>query len=179
MCIRDRHGTVADLLSGEEALMPPNYYALTVPTLLRADRRSLTPARRAELDRVGMAARTRPELGGMIQTLFDALLPRSRSGASERSGLQGLLEENGFDPAQHEQIRSDLREGRIGLAQNRLRADSRIEDVEADDILRWDTASTPVPPEVRAAGEAALRAGEVAVVTLAAGAGSRLSLIHI
>jgi hypothetical protein len=153
--------------------MPPNYYALTVPTLLRADRRSLTPARRAELDRVGMAARTRPELGGMIQTLFDALLPRSRSGASERSGLQGLLEENGFDPAQHEQIRSDLREGRIGLAQNRLRADSRIEDVEADDVLRWDTASTPVPPEVRAAGEAALRAGEVAVVTLAAGAGSR------
>jgi hypothetical protein len=109
----------------------------------------------------------------MIQTLFDALLPRSRNGASERSGLQGLLEANGFDPAQHEQIRSDLREGRIGLAQNRLRADSRIEDVEAGDVLRWDTASTTVPPEVRAAGEAALRAGEVAVVTLAAGAGSR------
>ena len=169
----NEHGTVADLLTGEEALMPPNYYALTVPTLLRADRSSLTPARRAELDRVGMAARTRPELGGMIQTLFDALLPRSRNGASERSGLQGLLEANGFDPAQHEQIRSDLREGRIGLAQNRLRADSRIEDVEAGDVLRWDTASTTVPPEVRAAGEAALRAGEVAVVTLAAGAGSR------
>jgi hypothetical protein len=169
----NEHGTVADLLPGDEALMPPSYYALTVPALLRADRRSLPPARRAELDRVGMAARTRPELGGLIQTLFDALLPRSRGGASDRSDLRGLLEQNGFDPAQHEQIRADLREGRIGLAQNRLRADSRIEDVEDGDLLRWDLPSVSVPPEVRAAGEAALRAGEVAVVTLAAGAGSR------
>ncbi len=169
----NEHGTVADLLPGDEALMPPNYYALTVPALLRADRRSLTAARRAELDRVGMAARTRPELGGLIQTLFDALLPRSRGGASDRSDLRSLLEQNGFDPAQHEQIRADLREGRIGLAQNRLRADSRIEDVEEGDVLRWDLPSVAIPPEVRAAGEAALRAGEVAVVTLAAGAGSR------
>jgi len=169
----NEHGTVADLLSGDAALMPPQYYALTVPTLLRADRRSLTAGRRAELDRVGMAARTRPELGGLIQTLFDALLPRTRNGSSERDDLRGLLERNGFDPAQHEQIRSDLREGRIGLAQNRLRADSRIEDVDDDDVLRWDSARVSVAPEVRAAGEAALRAGEVAVVTLAAGAGSR------
>jgi hypothetical protein len=169
----NEHGTVADLLSGDAALMPPQYYALTVPTLLRADRRSLTADRRAELDRVGMAARTRPELGGLIQTLFDALLPRTRNGSSERDDLRALLERNGFDPAQHEQIRSDLREGRIGLAQNRLRADSRIEDVDDDDVLRWDSTRVSVAPEVRAAGEAALRAGEVAVVTLAAGAGSR------
>ena len=169
----NEHGTVADLLSGDAALMPPQYYALTVPTLLRADRRSLTAGRRAELDRVGMAARTRPELGGLIQTLFDALLPRTRNGSSERDDLRALLERNGFDPAQHEQIRSDLREGRIGLAQNRLRADSRIEDVDDDDVLRWDSTRVSVAPEVRAAGEAALRAGEVAVVTLAAGAGSR------
>ena len=169
----NEHGTVADLLSGDEALMPPNYYALTVPSLLKADRRSLPPARRAELDRVGVAARSRPELGGLIQSLFDTLLPRARGGASDRSELRGLLERNGFDPAQHEQIRADLREGRIGLAQNRLRADSRIEDVEEADILRWDLPSVAIAPEVRAAGEAALRAGEVAVVTLAAGAGSR------
>jgi hypothetical protein len=141
--------------------------------MIRADRRSLVPARRAELDRVGMAARSRPELGGLIQTLFDALLPRSRGDSTGRSGLQSLLTANGFDPAQHEQIRSDLQEGRIGLAQNRLRADSQIDDVEPGDVLRWDSPSVRVAPEVRAAGEAALRAGEVAVVTLAAGAGSR------
>ena len=169
----NEHGTVADLLSGDDALMPPHYYALTVPAMIRADRRSLAPARRAELDRVGMAARSRPELGGLIQTLFDALLPRSRGDSTGRSGLQSLLTANGFDPAQHEQIRSDLQEGRIGLAQNRLRADSQIDDVEPGDVLRWDSQSVRVAPEVRAAGEAALRAGEVAVVTLAAGAGSR------
>ncbi|MCE2825692.1 MAG: UTP--glucose-1-phosphate uridylyltransferase [Verrucomicrobium sp.] len=169
----NEHGTVADLLAGDEALMPPGYYALTVPALLRADRRSLTAARRAELDRVGMAARSRPELAGLITSLFETLLPRPRGGASGRDDLRSLLERNGFDPAQHEQIRSDLREGRIGLAQNRLRTDSRIEDVADDDLVRWDLPGTRIPPEALAAGEAALRAGEVAVVTLAAGAGSR------
>ncbi|MFM7804577.1 MAG: UTP--glucose-1-phosphate uridylyltransferase, partial [Verrucomicrobiota bacterium] len=101
------------------------------------------------------------------------LLPRPRGGASGRDDLRSLLGQNGFDPAQHEQIRSDLREGRIGLTQNRLRTDSRIEDVEDDDLVRWDLPGTRVAPEALAAGEAALRAGEVAVVTLAAGASSR------
>ena len=62
---------------------------------------------------------------------------------------------------------------RLGQPGDQGRHVSRIEDVEATDILRWDNPSTTVPPEVRAAGEAALRAGEVAVITLAAGAGSR------
>ena len=43
--------------------------------------------------------------------------------------LEALLERYGFDRVQHEQIRADLRAGRIGLAQNRLPASSAIEDV--------------------------------------------------
>ena len=35
---------------------------------------------------------------------------------------------------QHEQIRADLKEGRIGLAQNRLPASAVIEDVQAGDV---------------------------------------------
>lgn len=168
----NERGTFAELLDGESALMPAGYYALTVPGLLRRDRHGLPPGRRAELDRFGAAARNNPELRGMVQTLFDTLLPRGRSERSEGGTLGDLLATNGFDPAQHEQIRSDLKEGRIGLAQNRLRADTLIEDVGEGDVESGDVGS-PGREEARAEGEAALRRGEVAVVTLAAGAGSR------
>jgi len=167
----NEHGTVADLLSGTAALMPPGYYALTIPALLRADRRELTPVRRAELDKFGVAARNQPELRGMVQTLFDVLLPRGRSDQSGAATVNELLDQNGFDRAQHEQIRADLKEGRIGLAQNRLRADTQIEDVAPGDVT--ELAETLTLMGHRQCGEAALRKGEVAVVTLAAGAGSR------
>ncbi|MFM7100906.1 MAG: UTP--glucose-1-phosphate uridylyltransferase, partial [Verrucomicrobiota bacterium] len=163
----NEHGTRADLLAGDDALMPPGYYALTVPRLLRADRHELPAGRRAELDRFGAAARNRPELRGMVQALFDVLLPRGRVEHGHGATLGRLLGENGFDRAQHEQIRADLRDGRIGLAQNRLRADSQIEDVAPADLLpEADEAA-------RRAGLAMIREGGVAVVTLAAGAGSR------
>lgn len=165
-------GTFADLLCGEAALMPPGYYALIVPALLRQDRHELPAARRTELDKFGAAARTRPELRGMVQALFDALLPRGRSGRGDGATLAELLEANGFDRAQHEQIRSDLKEGRIGLAQNRLRADAVIEDVHPGDVVDL-TGRSSGAASLRALGEAALRRGELAVVTLAAGAGSR------
>ena len=170
----NEHGTFAELIPGAEALMPPSYYALTVPALVRQDRHSLTAARRAELDRLGAAARSQPEFGGTVQALFDALLPKGNSSASDKTSLQNLLSENGFDKAQHERIRADLREGRIGLAQNRLRADTRIEDVEDADLTdttRWFDGQRDATLE--AEGLAALARGEVAVVTLAAGAGSR------
>jgi hypothetical protein len=169
----NENGTFADLLSGEDALMPPAYYALTVPRLLRTNRSDLSPARRAEIDKFGAACRTRPELRGMVQTLFDVLLPRVRSGASDGESVAQLLARNGFDPEQHEQIRADLRGGRIGLAQNRLRADSRVEDVQDADVTVYPGADSARWAEDRELGAAALRAGEVAVVTLAAGAGSR------
>ncbi len=166
----NENGTCADLLSEEAALMPANYYALTIPGLLRRERHALPPTRRAELDKFGAAARNRPELRGMVQTLFDVLLPRGAGLRADGPSLKELLEQNGFDRAQHERIRSDLRDGRIGLMQNRLRADTRIEDVAAGDVT-W--AGSGDGSRFRARGEAALRAGAVAVVTLAAGAGSR------
>ena len=168
----NERGTWADLLRGDDALMPEGYYTLTVPRLLRQEMRSLSALRRAELDRLGAACRTRPALRGMVQSLFDVMLPRPRQGAADgRDSLAALLEANGFDRAQHEQIRADLRDARIGLAQNRLPASSIIEDVRPEDVVRLDEA--PPAAAAIAAGERALAAGEVAVVTLAGGAGSR------
>jgi hypothetical protein len=165
----NERGTWADLLVGGEALMPPSYYTLTVPGWLRQEMRQLSPFRRAELDRFGEAARTRPELGGMVQALFDRLLPSTEEGTQSDTDLAVLLADNGFDRVQHEQIRADLRSGRIGLAQNRLPVNSRIEDVREGDVLDV-MEGFEAYAEV---GREALNEGRVAVVSLAGGAGSR------
>lgn len=151
-----------------EALMPPGYYTLFVPQLLKYSLRDLPAARRAELDRFGEACRARPELSGMAQTLFDRMMPRGAEDSGQGQSLGALLDELGFDRIQHEQIRADLRSGRIGLAQNRLPASTDIRDVEPGDVVEIQ----PDEP-TRSAGLAALREGSVAVVTLAAGVGSR------
>ncbi len=135
----NERGTFADLLDGEAALMPSGYYTLTVPGLLRQDRHSLSPLRRAELDRFGFACRNRPELRGVVQTLFDVMLPRGKAESAADQTLTALLDQHGFDRVQHEQIRTDLKEGRIGLAQNRLPPSAVIEDVQPGDVV--DAAS--------------------------------------
>ena len=200
----NENGTFAELLDDAHALMPQGYYALTVPALLRQELRALSPLRRAEMDKFGAACRAKPELRGMVQTLFDALLPRGKDECANDQTLAALLEQHGFDRTQHEQIRADLKEGRIGLAQNRLPASAAIEDVKPDDVvdarswpLRNETGFQPVAgdllsaiqtpaaavtatgrmpapvSELRDAGLDALQRGEIAIVTLAAGAGSR------
>ncbi len=166
----NERGTNAQLLSPAAAPLPPAYYAMTVPHLMRLDPRALSTARRAELDAFATACRARPELGGMVQTLFDRLLPRAADEAGRGQDLAALLEQNGFDAVQHEQIRSDLKSGRIGLAQNRLPVASDIRDVEPGDV---HDGMSGLSDELREIGMEALSEGRVAVVSLAAGVGSR------
>ena len=163
-------GTWADLLTGDDSLLPPHYYALVVPQLLKLDLQTLPPLRRAELDKFAAASRNKPELGGVVQDVFDRLLPQLKQDASGGQSLAALLEENGFDRAEHEQIRADLKDGRIGLAQNRLPASATIEDVQAGDVV---DATGTLPEKYLTLGRQALADGEAAVVTLAAGIGSR------
>jgi hypothetical protein len=166
-------GTWATRFEGSQALMPPGYYTITVPQLLRQDRYTLSPSRRSELDRFGAACRTQPELSGMVQTLFDQMIPRSGIEDEEEQSLEALLDRLGFDRIQHEQVRANLRSGRIGLAQNRLPASTEIRDVEPEDVT--DLAALPSSDltGLREASMQALRDGTAAVVTLAAGVGSR------
>ncbi len=166
----NERGTYGDLLSGAEALLPSGYYALIVPDLLRQGQYSLSPTRRHELDQFGTACRTRPELAGMVQTMFDAVLPRGDAAGQGGAQLDELLARHGFDRAQHEQIRHDLRTGRIGLAQNRLPVATEIHDVRPSDVC---DATNEADAAVWQAGWDALQRGEVAVVTLAGGVGSR------
>jgi len=169
----NERGTWAEFLTGDQALMPAGYYTLTLPGLLRFEQRTLSSFRRAELDAFGAATRTQPALAGMVQTLFDRLLPHSDAQNGKQQNLSGLLEENGFDRVQHEQIRADLRSGRIGLAQNRLPVRSKIEDAAAEDVVDVAQLSERKCAALRAVGMDALARGSVAVVSLAGGAGSR------
>ena len=157
-------GTQAALLSGDNALMPAGYYTQQAPALIRSEVSRLSPVRRAELERFTAACRSNDEYAGMIQTLFDHMLPTSHdAGGNGKQTLRTLLDNFGFDRLQHEQIRQDLLSGRIGLAQNRLPATSLIEDAEADTLDETH----------RVLGVNALAEGRVAVVSLAGGVGSR------
>lgn len=167
----NERGTWAELLSGEDSLLPAGYYALRVPELVRRETRELSPAQRGDLMAFGEACRHKPELAGMVQTLFDRLLPRDTNKENGSAlSLQQLLEDYGFDRVQHEKIRADLRSGRIGLAQNRLPVSSSIEDVAPDEVT---DARQPLPARLVELGAQALSEGAVAVISLAGGAGSR------
>jgi hypothetical protein len=166
----NEQGTEAALLAGDRALMPAGYYPMVVPALLRMESRLLSPARRSELERFTAACSTVPEFQGMVQHVFEHLIPQSSENSGRTQSLDALLAAHGFDRAEHEQIQADLRAGRVGLGQNRLRMTRRITDVGADDLF---DATGGVPPEYHEIGKEALAAGRVAVVSFAGGAGSR------
>ena len=162
-------GTTAGLHRAGAALMPPGYYEMMVPRWVRAQPHSLTPARRAELELFGSASHTTAEYTRMVPILFDTLVPRTETDGGGRD-LADLLGRHGFDRVQQEAIRADLRSGRLGLAQNRLPATTHIEDVEPGDVV---DAVDGLDEELYSVGLEALAAGEVAVISLAAGTGSR------
>jgi hypothetical protein len=166
----NEHGTQATLLEGDSALMPAGYYPMAVPSLLRMESRLLSPLRRIELERFTAACHTVPEFQGMVQHVFERLIPQSPQKADRSQSLDALLEAHGFDGVEHEQIQADLRSGRVGVAQNRLPNSSLITDVGAQDLF---DATEGVAPKYHAIGKDALAAGMVAVVSFAGGAGSR------
>jgi len=166
----NEQGSASALLSGGAAVLPQQYYALTVPSILRKDPRSVSIDQRNELEHFASACRTNPLLEGMLQQIFDRILPEGVTQDHQGQTLPELLGKYGFDAVQHEKMRADLRNGFIGLAQNRLPVNTTIVDVEDGDVdeIRSDTTS-----RYEAIGSNAIAGGTVGVLTLAAGAGSR------
>jgi galactokinase/mevalonate kinase-like predicted kinase len=173
-CINPR-GTVAALDSGAAAMMPPAYYALQVPRMIAAGPAALDYQRRADFDHFTNSCGDTVELVRLLRTTVNHLFPVAHSAAdasTERwdSDSAAIRRENGFDAVQHEQLREDLERGRIGLARNRLPVDLDVRDAGDTELIRA-VAESPKPALER--GDEALKRGEVAVVTLAAGVGSR------
>ena len=58
-------GTRARLFAGNDALMPPGYYTIHVPPLIRTETSRLSSVRRAELERFTAACRSNADYAGM------------------------------------------------------------------------------------------------------------------
>lgn len=162
------NGTFAELRTDGD--LPKGYYALMVPDWLRKGLQQLTPMVRQELERVGNACRDSDGGDHLAARLIQRILPTTSKEAQQSARLEDLLRGNGFDPIAHEQLREDLRSGRLGMAQNRLHASVTIEDVSAEEVIE---ARRDIPKSAIELGRAALANGEVGVITLAAGVGSR------
>ncbi|MEO2027390.1 MAG: UTP--glucose-1-phosphate uridylyltransferase [Fuerstiella sp.] len=162
------NGTFAEFRVDSD--MPKGYRSLIVPDLLRQKISSLSPMRRRELEQTGDYCRDETQGSELAHQLLNRILPGSGSADDSASSLETLLATNGFDATAHDQLREDLLSGRLGLSQNRLAASVKIEDVTDDDVF---DARRDITAEQTELGRAALSDGKVAVVSLAAGAGSR------
>ncbi len=169
-------GTWATLETGAP-LMPSRYYALHVPRMIAGgDSATLSPDRMADVGGFAHRCRDVAALVGVFRATVDKLFPDARGAADASSSsrwderAEAIRRDHGFDPVQHETLRQDLIRGRIGLARNRLPVDVEIRDVADADLI---DASGDVPATARARGERLIRDGAAAVVTLAAGVGSR------
>ncbi len=165
-------GTWSTLHTGGEALMPEQYYAIHVSELVRKDPSSIAYLRRAEIDFFTTHCEQNnlayPLLRTIVSNLFNVSDPTSQTNrASENEKADRIKKENGFDYIQHEELREDLQKGRIGLSRNRLPVDTGIEDIQPGDVGLLDEHSPG------GSGTAAIQAGKVAVMSLAAGIGTR------
>lgn len=168
-------GSTAELLSGDSAMMPPRYYTIQVPRMIAAGGAALDPLRKADVDHFANQCGDTGELLRVFRTMVNNLFRVTRAASDTAASTwdqaaEAIRRENGFDSVQHSQLREDLQRGRIGLARNRLPIDTDVRDVDDSDLI---DARPRISSDAVARGTAALRRGEVGVVTLAAGVGSR------
>jgi galactokinase/mevalonate kinase-like predicted kinase len=169
-------GTVAALETGSEAMMPSRYYTLQVPRMLAAGTADVSAQRKADVDHFATNCPDTGDLLRVFRTMINNLFPVTRPAADTGTAAWdeaalAIRAAGGFDAVQHQQLREDLQRGRIGLARNRLPLDTDIRDVTESDLIQAAQIG-PADPAV-GRGLEALRKGAVAVVTLAAGVGSR------
>ncbi|HMA94521.1 MAG TPA: UTP--glucose-1-phosphate uridylyltransferase, partial [Polyangiaceae bacterium] len=165
----NENGTHAELRQGTEAVLSAEYYLLMLPRWLHDGSRTFSPSRRRELEAFSSQYLSGPQAESVGKSIISRLFPASPSQRANHESLDELLDRNGFDREQHERVRSDLLAGRIGLMKNRLPADTLIEEIRPGDAASAES----IAPSAIDLGRKAIERGEVAVVTLAAGAGSR------
>ena len=164
-------GTFADLQNGDSALLNEDYYTLILPKLLKRDLHELTACQRNELSVLSKSYKTQNQYTGFISNLFDRIIPQAQEDKMQQKSLNNVLEEFGFNPGQHHQIKKDLQSGRIGLSKNRLAINTTIADANNNELTTQEIINAN--KEYTEIGLKALQNGELAIVTLAGGVGSR------
>lgn len=166
----NENGTYSHFEKGSEALLPTGYYAIRVPSVLKEEMQSIPVNQRKELEQLGVACKTKKDYASFVSTLFDRMIPQINVASSESQTLKNLLKNHGFDTVFHSQLKADMKSGRIGLSQNRLSVSTKITDVDDEDVKM---AINGLGEEYYNIGFNALKNGELAIVSLAGGAGSR------
>lgn len=166
----NENGTLGALSTGESALLPVKYYTLLLPRILKKEISELTSCRQNELQVLAKSQKMDGSYNLFVSGLFDRMIPDSKVGGQRKQDLIELLENHGFNSSLHDTIKTSLKNGQIGLAQNRLRAGIKITDSVADSI---EKLSAQQKEQLTEAGKKALQNGELAIVTLAGGVGSR------
>ena len=165
-------GTFANLKEGTLAFMPARYYSLQIAQLAKLPTETIPYQRKLEMELYSSQIEAGASSYNLLRSLVSNLFQVSDAAQGDQKAQQNELaakikSANGFDSIQHERIREDLQKGRIGLGRNRLSAETSIEDVQDGDVLDLSKV------DAIALGEAALKAGKVAVLSLAGGIGSR------
>ena len=166
----NERGSYSEFKEGEGAIMPEGYYTLMTPALLKKDILDLTSAQQKELENLGNIYKSTIMSDHFVTNLIDRMIPQGDQAEGNEKSLEVLLKDFGFDQEVHQQIKTDLIAGRIGLAQNRLPVNSKIEDAKDKDV--YNTLSG-LKKEDYDVGFEALKNGELAVVSLAGGLGTR------
>ncbi len=169
----NEEGTIARLVKEDAAFLPASYYGLQIPQLMPSFTQEASTLRILEIEKFTRVSTQLQENQRLLQILVQSLVRgRERTEDALRQSwdeeAERMKRENGYDAAQQEQYRQDIRARKIGLAHNRLSVDTQITDVPDDKIchLQEDTGMIQ-------RGEEALRQGRVAVMTLAGGIGTR------
>jgi hypothetical protein len=169
----NHNGSLSTLLTDEKALMPLGYYSLLMPRLVRDNPEKIPDIRKIEIDKItALTSKDNaayPLLHSIVGNLFKVSANVEASdNYKQNKETERIKNENGFDFVQHEQIRQDLVKGRIGLSRNRLPAETIIEDISDNEVVKMEDIQ-----DTDKTGEKALKANYVAVMCLAAGVGSR------
>ncbi|MEM9884975.1 MAG: UTP--glucose-1-phosphate uridylyltransferase [Bacteroidota bacterium] len=165
-------GTFSQLKEGQYAFMPARYYSLQIAQLAKQSANDIPYQRKLEMELFSSQIKAGSTSYNLLRSLVSNLFQVSDAEQGEHKAQQNELaasikKANGFDQIQHERIRADLQKGRIGLGRNRLSAETIIEDVNETDVSLLDKV------DARESGANALKAGKVAVLSLAGGIGSR------
>ncbi len=168
-------GTWAEMATGPMAIMPESYLRLIVSKLQPGAGAAWNATRRAEMFQFATCVTGEPGQIDVLKTLVGQMFPLDRgtvrpNAAEWELESRKIREAYGFDPIQHAKNREDLQRGRIGLARNRLPNSVEVTDVRDQDVIdtrRLHPASTKTPSTLHS------KVGQVAVVSLAAGVGSR------
>ena len=166
----NENGTIAQLKTGENALLPVKYYTLILPRLLKKDIGELSLCRKNELEALSKSQKIQGSYASFVSSLFERMIPDNSLDGQQKQSLGELLEKLGFNRSFHEEIKSALKSGMIGLAQNRLAGNVSISDPMDHEIEQIGEAEYRSLADV---GVKSLKNRELAIVSLAGGAGSR------